>query len=434
LTRHIIDNPHKLEVEEERIPLSFHLSISDNQNNETIPIFVLHGFGEYSDSEYMKSLHASLTKQYNVMIITVNYVGTFSKVSNSKINEDYEFINYSINLYEGENKDVYLKLLMGILNDPSGMSKYFKERNALKDEIELSNYIKLINLLIAKIENNLCDGLYVIEMMYVMGFNTTIASFFSSTQGDHQDFGLIQAIDVLTVLAFIKNKNLCEDINWSKLSIVGTSHGAYIGSMCDKIAPNTFHVIVDNAGWISPFKNFFKDKMQAFANDMKYQVYEDNYWSDNNKRINFFSSHHQEIRTLSNKLHMLEQSQQTILKNSKHYVFSHTINDHLISIKDKDEYLEELDKYEYDIEYIRLDKSSNLMGKTFKSLDHGADASLKGLVIDFIINNSYIKNSKISKNDIELNSKIKYTCSNGVYVIDYTNKFPKLSFVNQKQI
>lgn len=424
MIEYIIQNPHALEVKEKRIPLTYHISLPKDYDKNTIPIIVLHGYGDYSNSEYMTSLHKSMTSKYNVAIITVNYVGTFTKQIFSENKKPYDFIDQSFEINNDEQKINFLSILQSIINKPKETLLFLVENNVIEENNNLLNQLDFIAFLILLIKNKMCNGNYLLAKLNEIGFKQSIVNFSQNTVGDHQDFGLIQAIDILTAVSDLKNRYT--NIKWSQLSIVGTSNGGYLASMCDKLAPNTFSKIINNSGWIKAENSQIFSKKNGFHKNLKFLVFNDDYWSEDNQSINFFNIHHKEIRALDNEIHLDEQKIQTLKNTNKKYIFSHTINDNMIRIKDKDDYIRNLKKICFNIDYNRLDCQSKLDGKTFKSLEHGALASLKGLIIDYIINedNHFI----IDKNDFELKSIIKYHCSNGLYNIDFTDQFPKITF------
>lgn len=431
LTEFIIENPHPLEIDLERIPLSFQLSIPSNMNENTIPIVVLHGYGDYANSPYMNSLHESMTKKHNVAIITVNYVGTFSNVSFDDKLSPYEFLNTTFVIEEGDNKKSFINILRGINNNDQNLINFLYEQKAIMHK-DFRPYTRTIQLLIIKIESDICDAKYIYERIFEIGFNKGIATFVSSTKGDHNDFGVIQTIDVLTAIVHIKTLKKYHNISWDKLSVIGSSHGGYLASMCAKFAPNTFQTVINNAGWVQPNEEvdiLCKYPSNTYFNTLVFSNKRENYWSDEQDNINYFSHNHRIIRSLDVDIHLKEQYKQSNQTNICRYIFSHTNNDTLISIDEKDQFIVNFNKYFNNTQYIRLDNKEQLDGKTFKSLDHGAKVSLKGLIIDYIINNKY--NKQIDKNDFDLKSSIQYTCDDGYYLINYNSKYPKISFHKQ---
>lgn len=424
MKKFIITTPHSLEVNIKRIDLSYYVSCNNIDEN-TIPLIVLHGFGEYAHSDYMNSLHQTLIEHGNYSVITINYTGTFNKIFKFDRNPIDKLINFIVSLQNEESKNFLISIINSMINEPYIAKEQLVKQGYLRPDIDLSQHKRSLELLKYKINYNLCDGVYILERLYEIGFIKSLVSFKGDVKGDHQDFGLIQAIDVLTVIADLKNNPEFANINWSKLSIVGSSHGGYIASMCDKLAPNTFAKIINNAGWLYP-NNDLRDNIfnKKFA-DIEFSIKIINNWSEDKNDINFFNHRHNEIRTLSNNLHINEQLIQTKDIKNKEYVFIHTLKDHLIPLEEKDYYIKQL-MSNYNIQYDRLTDISNLDGKTYKTLEHGSSASIKGLVIDHIINKKI--NANINKSDFELKSVIKYSCTSGVYIINYTNKYPTINF------
>lgn len=434
MEKYVIRDAHPLEVDvNERMPLSFFVSEPKKMDENTQPIVVLHGYGMHASNEYITSLHRSLTEKYNVAIITVNYAGTFTKCYSINDKQTHDFINLKTFIRDEESKKNLLTLIDAILKNPEATEQHLKSSENIYPEIKLAHFNRLLSLLKHKINHNLCDGLYVLERLFEMGFKKTFIQFLFNIEGDHQDFGLIQAIDVLTAVKELKESDKYKNINWSKLSITGSSHGSYIASMCDKLAPNTFYKVVNNAGWVSPnmpdvYNGFYE---QDFVG-VKYTVEMQNYWSENPEGINFFDEQHKEIRTLANDIHIDEQFSFTNKPENKEYIFIHTLNDHLIPLDDKDRYIEMMKPKNYNINYIRLVDEKQLDGQTLKTLNHAADGSIKGLVIDYIINNENNKDVCIEEDDFTLKSKLTYTCSKGKYIIDFDNKYPKVSFIKEQ--
>lgn len=430
MTEFILNNSHSPEIDIERLPLSFFISTPSDIDKVTIPIVVLHGFGDYANSIYMQSLHKSLTSNYNVAIITVNYIGTFSKVfyTNSDSDKLYEFLNYTFDLTPGDNKKTFLQILYALSSNNNEIIKYLHSKNCTICT-DFTPYKRMIDLLIYKIENNLCNGHYVIERLYEMGFTNAITSFDYQLKNDYQDFGPVQAIDVLTAIAHLRNHQKYKDLNWKKLAIVGTSHGAYVSSMCDKIAPNTFQTIVNNSGWIKSISSelFSNSSTMTYSSILTYSTNTLPLWSPEPNNPNSFSLRHQQIRDLTNSTHIQEQINQTYHKNNKRYYFSHTINDSIVPLEDKDNYISLIKNYFKHTEYLRLDDTSKLNMQTFKSLEHGASASLKGLVIDYVIKK---ENNSLVTTDFTMNNKILYSCENGYYIINFSKNYPSLVFIN----
>lgn len=99
----------------------------------------------------------------------------------------------------------------------------------------------------------------------------------------------------------------------------------------------------------------------------------------------------------------------------------------MIPIKEKDIFENGLSLCGYNINYVSLDEESKLDGLTFKSLEHGAKASLKGLVIKYILEDDTFSKGN-EEEDFMLKSVIEYKCTKGIYKINISSKFPQISF------
>jgi hypothetical protein len=181
---------------------------------------------------------------------------------------------------------------------------------------------------------------------------------------------------------------------------------------------------VDSCGWLEPTNDVSDIAFTSGFGGMGFASYEENYWSDDEKHENFFSKNNFEIRKLDKIEHLRAFKKQQIKANN--YFCIHTSNDTLIPIASKDSFIQLCHNNNIPVDYLRLQNSSQL-SKTFKSLDHGAKASLKGLVYDYILNNNKTATA-IEKNDFELKSEINYTCSEGIYTISFKEKYPKVTW------
>lgn len=432
IVQHIIHTPHPLEVTMDRLPLTFHTSAPAALSSETIPVVVLHGFGEHSTSKYMQSLHETLSQKYNLFIITVNYVGTFTKHHFEEHEKPFDFIQQSI-VFREEDKKVLIDNLEKIFENPDPLTHYLKQENYLTPEANLGSHKRHIKYSYKKFVNNELTYKEILDVFYLMNFKQMLAPVYCNYNKDHQDFGLIQAVDILTAIAYLNQQPEYQSINWHKLSIAGSSHGGYIASMCRKIAPNTFSKVVDNAGWTEAqqtqmLSQYPTTGLHGFEDDrMFYSVYENNIWSTESDSVNYFMKRHEEIRNLNNTLHLNEEIAQ-LNENNKHLTqiyYTHTVYDQLVPIAKKDDLIDAMNEIGFKCHYNRLTNETDLDGKTFKHLDHGAGASLKGLVIDYIYNSPV---NEMTINDFDLKSKIRYTCDSGYYLIDYSNVYPVISF------
>ena len=68
--------------------------------------------------------------------------------------------------------------------------------------------------------------------------------------GEHQNFGVLQAMDHLAVLGDLLARGPGFDV--SRVVAFGSSHGGYIAHMIAKLAPGTLAAVVDNSAYVEP--------------------------------------------------------------------------------------------------------------------------------------------------------------------------------------
>jgi len=72
--------------------------------------------------------------------------------------------------------------------------------------------------------------------------------------GDEQNFGVLQAMDHLSVLGDLRARGVAFDTR--RVIALGSSHGGYIAHLMAKIAPNTLAAVIDNSSYVQAPLNF----------------------------------------------------------------------------------------------------------------------------------------------------------------------------------
>lgn len=425
-----LESAHKPEIDigGSRIGLNFICSYKE-LNSSTIPVVVLGGFGEYADSDYMNSLYKTFEDK-NILIISVDYIGIYSKIfippKKLKSKKYTDNIERAV-IFEPENIQFLVKNLIEIYKRADEVETLLKKQKYLREDICLRDKLPQIASLLDYLSTTKSLDLnFVIKKFLEIGFIRLLTNGITKVKGDYQDFGLIQAIDVLSAVKFLKDRY--PDIDWKRLSIVGSSHGAYVAQMVSKLAPNSVAKVVNNASWIKPIESEIINSQNAgglvdidglWVNLINYK-----FWSNRVGDKNCYSVDREFIRDISR--HIREQRAQTRDGNLPKYIFIHSLNDKFIPIKFKDSVVDSFESENFNVEYIRLDSEDKLDGKTFKELSHGSKASLKGLIYDFILEDEI---EPIEIDDFELKSKIEYKCESGKYIIDFSSEdYPKVNF------
>ena len=251
------------------------------------------------------------------------------------------------------------------------------------------------------------------------------------TKNEYQNFGVMQAMDVLNAVLYTKKYINNAKFEHLPVIMVGSSHGGYLAHMCAKIAPWLVDAVIDNSSYAIflwrligfgkeiNFTNYF-----CFGTDTLYQnlyiyFFDKTYWTLNEKSPYYFIDAREEIRNILNLDHLNVQSSY----KKPIYVSYHCIFDKEIApAKDKIELYEALKKLKFDATLHMVKDESEVDGKFIKSLTHGMGMSYKLLLqkelpsmMEKILSQ---KNNKSSKS-------IEYKCGDMIYkfseVLDQIN-------------
>ena len=251
------------------------------------------------------------------------------------------------------------------------------------------------------------------------------------TKNEYQNFGVMQAMDVLNAVLYTKKYINNAKFEHLPVIMVGSSHGGYLAHMCAKIAPWLVDAVIDNSSYAIflwrligfgkeiNFTNYF-----CFGTDTLYQnlyiyFFDKTHWTLNEKSPYYFIDAREEIRNILNLDHLNVQSSY----KKPIYVSYHCIFDKEIApAKDKIELYEALKKLKFNATLHMIKDESEVDGKFIKSLTHGMGMSYKLLLqkelpsmMEKILSQ---KNKKSSKS-------IEYKCGDTIYkfseVLDQIN-------------
>lgn len=82
------------------------------------------------------------------------------------------------------------------------------------------------------------------------GANVTARVTIEPAHDEHQNFGVIQALDHLCVIGDLIENAPAFDTR--RIVVLGSSHGGYIGHLMAKFAPSTLAAIIDNSSYVQP--------------------------------------------------------------------------------------------------------------------------------------------------------------------------------------
>ncbi len=385
-------------------PLSFYSCYDDAKDAKAL-LVIIPGLGEDSDLGYRANLMQTMAETYDVACISVDYhcIGNRPQLGAKFGLDDIDReiltrelssigINLPIDLKSidcHEKVDLLLKFL-------SKEITIRKERGILPADFRLNASITMV-----------------------------------PTKNEYQNFGVMQAMDVLNAVLYTKKYINNAKFEHLPVIMVGSSHGGYLAHMCAKIAPWLVDAVIDNSSYAIflwrligfgkeiNFTNYF-----CFGTDTLYQnlyiyFFDKTYWTLNEKSPYYFIDAREEIRNILNLDHLNVQSSY----KKPIYVSYHCIFDKEIApAKDKIELYEALKKLKFNATLHMIKDESEVDGKFIKSLTHGMGMSYKLLLqkelpsmMEKILSQ---KNKKSSKS-------IEYKCGDMIYkfseVLDQIN-------------
>lgn len=385
-------------------PLSFYSCYDDAKDAKAL-LVIIPGLGEDSDLGYRANLIRTMAETYDVACISVDYhcIGNRPQLGSKFGLDDIDreiltrelssiCINLPIDLKSidcHEKVDLLLKFL-------SKEITIRKERGILSADFRLNASITIV-----------------------------------PTKNEYQNFGVMQAMDVLNAVLYTKKYINNAKFEHLPVIMVGSSHGGYLAHMCAKIAPWLVDAVIDNSSYAIflwrligfgkeiNFTNYF-----CFGTDTLYQnlyiyFFDKTYWTLNEKSPYYFIDAREEIRNILNLDHLNVQSSY----KKPIYVSYHCIFDKEIApAKDKIELYEALKKLKFNATLHMIKDESEVDGKFIKFLAHGMGMSYKLLLqkelpsmMEKILSQ---KNKKSSKS-------IEYKCGDMIYkfseVLDQIN-------------
>lgn len=365
--------------------LTYHLA----QNHDLEPdgiIFIIPGFGNDANLDYQKNIIKYIAKEYNLLAIFVEYHSCFNRQENGA---HLEFNDFDLNIFNEilDRYDIDLK----------------SDRLSFYEKLEILNtYIDNEKLKNPDFKN----------------YRENIFATLMPKKNEYQNFGILQSLDILTVLYHIKSLGYKDIISKKPIIAVGSSHGGYIANLLMKFAPNTFDVIIENSGYIKPPLRYIigqetdtrmAECLSTYKESILIHSFTYTKWSTNKKSPYYFSSSAYEIRDLSNKLHIQELSKHG---NKTQIISYHSTEDQIASFTDKENYLNELSNCHFNISLHSVYSKDQIDGKFIKNLKHAMGMSNKELLKNTLPN--ILKNyTSSTTTDICKLSNIEYKTSNG---------------------
>ncbi len=392
--------------------LSFYACYDDVKEAKAL-LVIIPGLGADSDSGYRAHLMRTMAENYDVACISVDYhcIGNRPQLG-AKFGLDD--IDRTILIRELAKIGITLPIDLKIVDNYDKTSVLLK---SLNEEIT-----------IRKESGVLPDD-----------FSLDVSMTMLPTKNEYQNFGVMQAMDVLNAVLYTKKYINNAKFEHLPVIMVGSSHGGYLAHMCAKIAPWLVDAVIDNSSYaiflwrlIGFGKEIDFTSYPCFSTDTLYQnlclyFFDKTYWTPNEKSPYYFSDAREEIRNILNLDHLTVQSRY----KKPVYVSHHCIYDTDIApSKDKTKLYEALKKLKFDATLHMIKDESEVDGKFIKSLTHGMGMSYKLLLQRELPRVMKKILSKKDKKD-EINEKcIEYKCGDLFYKFSEVSDQIRLEVTN----
>jgi hypothetical protein len=358
--------------------LVYYINYPDNYNPLVeYPLIVsIDGYGGHPESEYQaQKLRPYLSNKYNSIVVGVSY---------HCINRTGNAVEFSPDMWE-----MVFDLIPGD----------FKKRVTDGKSLE-----------------KILDGIFDFLVEKKISRLSPLLAIKSSLPDKYSSFGFLPAIEHLNVIYDILANN---KIKLSEINILGTSYGGYIALLMGKFAPHTFNFIIDNSGFVATqFSEIYPSLVSSSAsymrmiNGKRYEipVSTKSIWENNEFSKNYFSDAHRMIRNVAIKEHMTQ-------SDTKYYSY-HSQEDLLALITEKQLFCERLKDFAY-VDFAKISENE-IDGSLFKSLNHGMNASLRGLYDISFKKNELLGTKHNSQTDFHLNSQHVFDCFSKKYKFTYS--------------
>lgn len=338
--------------------LEFKLCYDDEKPARAL-VFIVPGLGGDANENYREHLAQFVASEFEVAVASVNYhcIG-----SRPQTGAKY------------------------FLND---LDKIILKNKCSKIGIEIPNDISYgeLSVLDAYLGNIKSSGGLPSD------FKLEISVTLQPTKNEYQNFGVMQAQDVINAALFIKADppfKSATDINELPVVLVGSSHGAYINALAAKFAPWLVDGLIDNSSYAklnweliglgkeADYLKFREYSTDIYFKNIKFYVFTKTMWTLLDKSSSrYFSQAREDIRNALDAAHLKVQSEYP----KPIYVGYHcAVNDHCASPEEKIQLYEELQKLGFDATLHMIKDESELDGRFLKKLTHGLEMSIKLLI------------------------------------------------------
>ena len=230
--------------------------------------------------------------------------------------------------------------------------------------------------------------------------------------GEYQNFGIVQALDHLAVIADLRKQNIEADLN--NIVLLGTSHGGYIAHMIAKLAPNTVNAIIDNSAYTEAPINYLGLGTEIKLNSGNLYLLANTltHWTHGDRLCKrHYGIAARLMRELANSQHLAIAAEHARRK-VKCVAVNVDREDTISPPQFKQAQAQRTTQAGFEFD-LRLVGPDDLDGRCFKAICHGMGASMRGLCEMYLPRIQ----SRPTTLDAETGTRISYLCHERTYHI-----------------
>ena len=345
--------------------LEFKVSFDDEKAMKALFVFI-EGCGTDIYASYNEHIAEFVVKEFACAVLRVNYHCIQNR---PQLGAKTYFDNIDLTILNSTCESL-------------GISLPIKLTPQLNQNIEEQEFVGLARYIDDKLES------LQNEWKFDVSKKLTFTYSLQPTKNEYQNFGLMQALDILNALCFVR-KNYAEFklAKTPKTLLFGYSHGAYLALLCAKFAPWLIDGVVESSAYVTVPLSYI-----GFGKEIDYEKYGDLFnklaktifvgyskslWTSNKNSPHFFSPAHNRIRNILDEKHL-----QIYASHHKAKIISyHCINDtQCAPVSQKEAFHNTLKKLGFD-STLHIATQKDIDGKFIKNVNgHGMDMSIKMLI------------------------------------------------------
>ncbi|WP_297941301.1 DUF2920 family protein [uncultured Campylobacter sp.] len=349
----------ELDIKRESL-LEFNLCFDTKKPVSSI-VFIIPGYGGDADSNYREHLAQFVASEFSAAVVGVNYhcIGDRPQTGATIFFDD--------------------------------LDRSILKKECARCGIELPENLSVINTQTLLDIDNLIDARKR-DKTAPQDLSLKLSISLQPTKNEYQNFGIMQAQDLINALLFVKANAPFEcttDINDLPVVMIGSSHGGYLSHMAAKIAPWLIDGVIDNSSYALahwPFIGFGKERdytkyysgrSKEYFHNIELYFSDKTFWTLDKTSPAYFSKSREYIREILMPQHLKVQSgYKKQIYTSYHYAY----DDFYAPASEKQRLYDELKNLGYDATLNIIENESQLDGKFIKTLTHGLDMSIKTLI------------------------------------------------------